>query len=207
VVAESGVRVRRSHATHLLDSVDWLLTRAGWSRSALDGFVATRGPGSFTGIRVGLGTVRGLGLAAGRPCVGVTTLDALAEAHGPAERERVALVDAGRGEVYGARFDAASSPPDPLEQPWLRPMDRLLESCPGEVLLIFAPGHVGEAARPANLPPRVRVARSPRALAAAAGRLALLRGLARHAGTTHLSPLYLRPPDATLKAPEDGSRR
>jgi tRNA threonylcarbamoyladenosine biosynthesis protein TsaB len=84
--------------------VDWALARAGWAKTDLAGFVATRGPGSFTGIRIGLGTIRGLALAAARPCAGVSVLEALAEAHGPGRGDRVALIGAGRGEVYGQRF-------------------------------------------------------------------------------------------------------
>ena len=79
VVAETGTRVDGSHAEQLLVWVARVLGDAGWSKSALDGYAATRGPGSFTGIRIGLGTLRGLGLATGRPCVGVTTLEAIVE--------------------------------------------------------------------------------------------------------------------------------
>ena len=64
-------------------------TASGWSRSEIDAYAAVRGPGSFTGIRVGLGTIGGLALAADRPCFGIGTLPSLAEAHGPDALERV----------------------------------------------------------------------------------------------------------------------
>lgn len=199
-IAETGLQVQRSHADRLLELADGLLDRAGWPKSSLDGFVATRGPGSFTGIRVGLGTVRGLALAADRPCAGVTTFEALAEAHGPAERERVALVGAGRGEIYGARFDADSSPPVSRGEPWLRPATGLAEACAGDCVLIFAPGSK-EALRDLDrTSSRLRVAATPRAMAAAAARVTLLRGLLESGESTSLSPLYIRPPDAVLKS-------
>ena len=66
----------------LLDGADRLLASVGWDRRRIDGYVAVRGPGSFTGVRVGLGTIRGLALAAGRPCAGIVSLEALAHAHG-----------------------------------------------------------------------------------------------------------------------------
>ena len=199
LIAETGLQVRRSHADRLLELADGLLRRAGWPKSSLDGFVATRGPGSFTGIRVGLGTVRGLALAAGRPCAGVTTFEALAEAHGPAERERMALIGAGRGEVYGARFDADSSPPVSRGEPWLCSATGLAEACEGDCVLIFAPGSEEAAPGLDRASPRLRVAATPRAVAAAAARVVLLRGLPERADSMSLSPLYIRPPDAVLK--------
>lgn len=198
LVAEIGFRVERSHTGQLLRSAEWLLDGAGWSRSGLDGFVATRGPGSFTGIRVGLGTVRGLALAADRPCLGVGALDALAEAHGPAERDRTALIGAGRGEYYGARFDPASSPPVAVGDPWAHPRERLLERCPGETLLVFAPGDDDARPRTLDLPDRVRVASIQFGIAAAAGRLAILGGLPGPDDESSLVPVYVRPPDAVL---------
>ena len=114
-VAEAGVRVDDSHAAHLLRLLDALMVEAGWARTSVDLYAATHGPGSFTGIRIGLGTVRGLALAAGRAALGVGTLEAMAEAHGPDSRDRVPVLDAGRGEVYAARYDATGSPPEERE--------------------------------------------------------------------------------------------
>jgi len=199
VVAQLGLRVERSHATGLLGSADWLLERVGWTKAGLDGFVATRGPGSFTGIRVGLGTIRGLSLAADRPCAGVGSLEALAEAHGPDSRERIALIGAGRGELYGARFDAGSAPPESLDEPWLRSQAELSESVEGDVVWIFAPGSEDLRPDPVSAPPGVRIARVPYEVAAAAGRVALGRDMLDKDRPAELSPLYVRPPDAVLK--------
>src|SRR4029434_7644068 len=105
VVAEIGLWVEDSHASRILPLVEAVLALASWPRTSLDAYAAVRGPGSFTGLRVALGVMRGLALATARPCLGVGTLDAMADAHGPAAVDRVPLLDAGRGEVYGARFD------------------------------------------------------------------------------------------------------
>jgi len=193
VIAELGATIQGSHAGHLLPRAEWLLSLAGWSKEDPDAYVATRGPGSFTGIRVGLGTIQGLGVASGRPCVGIDTLDALAEACGPAERERLVLLAAGRGDLYGARYDAASSPPARLQGPWQRPLSELSNRSLDDALLIFGPGSGAEAER-ARAAGAV-VARPPSSIAAAAGRLALLRGLPEAGEAPPLSPLYLRPPD------------
>jgi len=82
LVAEVGLLVRDSHAVHLLVLLDRLLAEASWSNSSVDAYAATRGPGAFTGLRVGLGTIRGLGLASGRPGIGVGTLRRLRIARG-----------------------------------------------------------------------------------------------------------------------------
>jgi len=196
VVAELVLDVRDSHADQMLRRAALLLDEAGWVRSSLDLYAATRGPGSFTGIRVGLGTVRGLSLATGRPAVCETTLRALAEAYGPAEAERLTLMEAGRAELYGARFDARSSPPAVLEEPWLAPRTQVasMRSAPPPVVV---PGP-GTQVEPAGLPAGARLVRPQRSVAAALGRLAL-SGDPEATKPGDLAPLYIRPPDAILK--------
>ena len=68
------------HAERLFALIDAALGAAGLEREALSGIAVTRGPGSFTGLRVGLATAKGLACALGVPAVGVSTLRALAEA-------------------------------------------------------------------------------------------------------------------------------
>ena len=198
-VAEIGVEVRDSHASHLFEWLEVLLREAGWSRDDVDGYVAVRGPGRFTGVRVALGTVRGFSLATERPAVGVDSLDAMVEAYGPADRERVGLLGAGRGEVYGARYDPGSSPALRLREPWLGPPRQALESGGGGVVILCGAGSEGlVASLPGGVEP-FRAVTAPRATAAAAGRLALLRGLGETPAGDGLAPLYIRPPDAELK--------
>ena len=197
LVAESGILVCDSHAVHALAQLDELLGVTGWMRSDLDAYAAPRGPGSFTGLRVGLGTIRGLGLASSRPCLGIGTLEALAEALGPAGFERVPLLSAGRGEVYGARFDADSSPPREIVPPWLGPPNKALEGGAGQPV-IFGPGADASASALRAAGWRGAARRTPTSVAAAAGRLALLRLAAGAEDGDGLSPLYVRPPDAEV---------
>ena len=199
VVAELGLAVQQSHAAHLLDWLQLLLDRAGWHKSSLDGYVAIRGPGSFTGIRVGLGTVRGLSLATGKPALGVTTLVAMAEAFGPAEGRRMPVLDAGRGEIFGACYDADSSPPSEVTAPWVRSADRVLERIDGgETTVLFGSGTEALEIPAAGRRSGLRVAPSPRSIAAAAAVLALLPA-EPPVEAMPLAPLYLRAPDALVK--------
>ena len=195
VVAEAGLRAGSSHAFHLLALLASLMNESGWARTSVDAYAATRGPGSFTGLRVGLGTVRGLSLGSDRPCIGVGTLDAMTEALGPAESDRVPLLDAGRGEVYGARFDATGSPPVTLTAPWLGPPERAVE---GDAVL-FGPGARAYRDRLASAGWTGVPRSTPTSVAAAAGRLALGDLAAGAVSGAGMSPVYLRPPDAELK--------
>ena len=86
----------------LLPAIDWLLSENGIDRRALDLLAVTRGPGSFTGVRIGLATMQGLAMALGRPVCAMSTHEAVAFG----EPGRVAIVDdAGRGELYVSCFD------------------------------------------------------------------------------------------------------
>lgn len=196
-IAEAGLSVRGSHARHILTLLDVLLAEASWDRSTIDGFVATRGPGSFTGIRVALGTVRGLSLAASRPALGVGTLDAMATAHGPDYVERIPMLDAGRGEVYAARFSPASFPPKESRKPWLGDPRSVLGD--GEQGVLFGPGvdlH-REAILESGAEDSIR--RSPTSVAAAAGHIGVAMLASGAPDGTGMAPLYIRPPDAILK--------
>ncbi len=87
----------------LLPAIDWLLTENGIDRRSIDRFAVTRGPGSFTGVRIGLATVQGLALALRRPVCAMSTHEAIAL--GERNAGLVGVVDdAGRGEWYVSRF-------------------------------------------------------------------------------------------------------
>jgi tRNA threonylcarbamoyladenosine biosynthesis protein TsaB len=92
---------RSSRNEKLLPAIDWLLTEGGIDRASIDLFAVTRGPGSFTGVRIGLATMQGLALALGKPVCAMSTHEAIAPANG-----RASIVDdAGRGEFYVSTFD------------------------------------------------------------------------------------------------------
>jgi tRNA threonylcarbamoyladenosine biosynthesis protein TsaB len=112
VLAESATPGRSVGAQRLLDDVHGLLARAHTPLEAVDVIVAGTGPGTFTGLRIGLATARGLGFALGIPVRGVSTLDALLA---PGE-VGVACIDARRGEVFcaGAGIDPQAMTPEAM---------------------------------------------------------------------------------------------
>ncbi|MEK6549828.1 MAG: tRNA (adenosine(37)-N6)-threonylcarbamoyltransferase complex dimerization subunit type 1 TsaB [Nitrospirota bacterium] len=104
LLAELSYEAQGNRGGVLLPTVDQVLKKAGVAARDLDVVAVSVGPGSFTGLRVGLATAKGLALGAGARLVGVPTLEALAEGYASADATICALLDAYRGEVYMALF-------------------------------------------------------------------------------------------------------
>lgn len=96
-----------THGQRLPGDLMRVLATAGVDLKAIELFAVAAGPGSFTGLRVGIATMQGLATAAGRLVVPVSTLDALAHAIEPAPERLAAWMDAQRGEVFAALYDSA----------------------------------------------------------------------------------------------------
>jgi tRNA threonylcarbamoyladenosine biosynthesis protein TsaB len=107
VLAEVPGEASRTHAERLPGDLMAALDRARLTLTDVEVFAVATGPGSFTGLRVGIATMQGLALAASRPLVGVSVLDALAHAASTtgASGGVATWVDAWRGEVYAALYD------------------------------------------------------------------------------------------------------
>jgi tRNA threonylcarbamoyladenosine biosynthesis protein TsaB len=88
-----------SHSAHLLEDVSRVLEKGGAALDEVELFAVALGPGSFTGLRIGLATVKSFAATLMRPCVGVSTLHATAHAAGES-RQTLALLPAGRGELF-----------------------------------------------------------------------------------------------------------
>jgi len=96
----------QSHSLRLLPMVDELLTEAGISLAQCDGLIFGRGPGSFTGVRIGVGVAQGLAFAAELPVVGVSSLQAMAQLAFMQQQQTsvFACIDARMSEVYNGHF-------------------------------------------------------------------------------------------------------
>ena len=104
--ARASLALRRGlqHSPALLPLADRLLAELGLSAADLDLVVCSVGPGSFTGIRIGLATAKGIGLATGCPVVGVSTLDALALPWAGFPGDVWSVIDARKGRWYAAGY-------------------------------------------------------------------------------------------------------
>jgi tRNA threonylcarbamoyladenosine biosynthesis protein TsaB len=205
VVAESRVSVAVTHGERLMAAIDGVLRAARWELADVEAFAVAMGPGSFTGLRIGLSTIKGLGFATGKPVVGVPTLDALAWRLPYCAYPVCPVLDAKKNEVYAALYRTLDGRLEPLEGPHaVAPVtlaEELRATLDGPVVF------VGDAVAPFAtvlveiLGPRARLAPADLRLPSAVtvgelGGWALDRG--ETADPASLVPLYLRPSEAEL---------
>jgi tRNA threonylcarbamoyl adenosine modification protein YeaZ len=192
ILASESIPMVRGHAEALLPLVSRVMSEAGMEFGALDRIAVTVGPGSFTGLRVGVAAARGIAVAAGKPAVGLTTLAALAAPYIAIDdmTPLVAAIDARNDQVY---MQMVGSGGRSLIQPRVASLrDAVRDAANARARLVGSAATMMAAAWPAGVqrPPVVDAARAPiidwvaHLGAAAAQALSLPK------------PLYLRAPDA-----------
>lgn len=200
VLAQQRLPMAQGQAEALIPLIGEIMAAANLDYSQLDRVAVTIGPGSFTGVRVGLATARALGLAAGKPVVGVSTLDVLADAVPDIERTRanavLSAIDTKRGELYVQLYDGrglAQDAPVALSATDLSTLVSLERICVVGDGAPLAMPHLKDAfiSTADPLPDAVRVAR---------------RGAQTAPTSAGPLPLYVLPPKITL-APHGGRLR
>jgi tRNA threonylcarbamoyladenosine biosynthesis protein TsaB len=184
VIEEVTLHSPDGFAHMLFPAIEQLLARHGLTFASLDGFASASGPGSFTGVRVGLTAVKGLAEATGRKVVAVSNLQALASFG--THPLRAVNIDARRGEIYGAVYDAELNP---VRAEVVVPLPDWLATLPalGDVEIIIQQGYGWN------------VTFAPLAIAGAIGRIAcgkFLRGEAQD--PAEIDANYVRRSDAEL---------
>ncbi len=104
VTVELTLQHGQTHAKHLMDAIETVLKLGRIRISEVDALAVTHGPGSFTGLRIGISTVKGLALAAAKPVIGICSLDVLAHQANTGTELICAMLDARRREVYWALY-------------------------------------------------------------------------------------------------------
>ncbi len=207
ILGASRKAMARGHAEALVPMIERTMADTGIEFAQLDRIAVTTGPGSFTGLRVGIATARGLGLALGIPVTGVVTLDALArdfvDANPDSSQPFTILLDARRDQLYIRNYNAGGIPGDDPSvcdvadaANRIASTDSLLVGPGSDLIVANAPDgftHGGIAELPFSDGP------SARNVAKAA---ALERAPARPP-----SPLYLRPADAKPQSHKSLARR
>jgi tRNA threonylcarbamoyladenosine biosynthesis protein TsaB len=197
LIAQESQPMKRGHAEALMPLIARVIKASGVAFVALDRIAVTTGPGSFTGLRVGLSAARGIGLAANKPVVGLTTLTAYAA---PVVAENaghpvISAIDARHDHVY---FQVVAGDGSSLVRPRLAPIEEVLGAAQ-----YGAPHLVGNAAGiladrwPADAPPPFKVDTQPAPDIAWVAWL----GAAVSPDAAPARPYYLRAPDA--KPPQD----
>lgn len=184
-LASKSDDIGRGHAEHLLMLIDQVMAKGKKSFEDIDKIAVSIGPGSFTGIRVGVSAARGLGLALDKPVVGVSTLQAIAAGH-QARTPFAVAIHAGRNQAYVQGFSADSAPRENAlivklnENPSMQ-LDEIYQEI------------IGDAA--AQVDPN----RANGSVSAATGDIVQFARLGVGA-RTEPKPLYLRPADAKTSA-------
>lgn len=136
LTGEAVFTAGRTHSRHLMSMIGEILTRSDLAVGDIDAIAVTRGPGTFTGLRIGLSTVKGLALAADARVVGVSSLAALAVPLALIAAPVVAMIDARRGEVYHARFQCDGDLPRQVGPVAVDPPERVAAGLPKDALLV-----------------------------------------------------------------------
>ncbi|MBW1742840.1 MAG: tRNA (adenosine(37)-N6)-threonylcarbamoyltransferase complex dimerization subunit type 1 TsaB [Deltaproteobacteria bacterium] len=106
VLAEVAVTSKQTHAKRLVSAIDATLGMTDHTIADCEGFAVTTGPGSFTGLRIGISTAKGLGFATKKPVAGVSTLDALAYQFPLFPHLICPVLDARKGQIYTALYES-----------------------------------------------------------------------------------------------------
>jgi tRNA threonylcarbamoyladenosine biosynthesis protein TsaB len=192
LIARESLPMKRGHAEALMPLVGRVIAQSGVAFAELDRIAVTTGPGSFTGLRVGLSAARGIALAANKPVVGVTTLTAYAApiVSQNGEHPVVAAIDARHDQVY---LQVVSGNGSSLIRPRIATVDEA-----SEAWQFGAPRLVGNAASilgerwPSHAAPPFEIDAQPAPDIAWVGWL----GAAVNPDTAPPRPFYLRAPDA-----------
>jgi tRNA threonylcarbamoyladenosine biosynthesis protein TsaB len=194
---EIGLETVSTHSSRLLPSIDFLLQAEGLDLKDLDGFAVSPGPGSFTGLRIGLSTIKSFAFASGKPAALVSSLLALAWKHGDRGVRLVCpMLDAKKGEIYAALFETGEgSRVRPIVPPGAYAPEDFLKRLPVRRNILFAGSGVELCRRRIQSLLGEKGAFSSRStfLAAEVGRLGL--DILRSGGgvdSSAIEPLYYR---------------
>jgi len=199
---ELNLDIGETHSRHLLPVLDRALEISRLQLADMDGFAVTQGPGSFTGLRIGMGTVKGLATAAKKPVVAVSSLEALARQVSDSPFAVCSLIDARKNEVYHACYPLCGGRRQWRVKPRVSSMDEVLADLDMPVLFVGNGAvlyrerireRLGDLARFAD--PALHMIR-----AAVVARMAEARFAAGDIDSLEtLTPLYVRRPDAEMK--------
>ena len=196
VLAEERVLIQRGHAEILFEQISRVVQRASIPLKSVDRFAVTTGPGTFTGVRIGLAAARGLALAARKPLIGIGSLEVVAcGLDVPASTLVVAAFDARRGEVYAQAFAGDAAITEPVAATPEHAAAALVEASLAAKFLVTGTGAELLFSSLAARGAQVEIASGePLPRADVLARLAA----ARTPAVGPVMPLYLRAPDAKL---------
>ncbi len=202
VLGEVILSSKETHSKRLLSAISYLLKRLGLKLKDLSAIAVSIGPGSFTGLRIGLATAKGLCLGSGIPLIGIGTLEAMAANIYLIDRPICPIIDARRKQIYTAIYRFKNSQPEEILPPSLIFPKKLVPFIKEETIFLGDGlkqygSYLSEALGKKFIPAPSHLAH-PRP--AAVGYLAWQRILRNETDDPQtLVPIYLRPSEAELK--------
>lgn len=140
LLGEVTLELARKHSERLMPSIAFLLEQHGLPTQQLDGLAVDIGPGSFTGLRVGLATMKGLAFSLGKPLVGINSLEVLVENAALASGLLAPVLDARKGQIFTALFQGRGrGQPERISEDWCLAPDELAGRI-SEPVLLFGEG-------------------------------------------------------------------
>ncbi|MDP2911040.1 MAG: tRNA (adenosine(37)-N6)-threonylcarbamoyltransferase complex dimerization subunit type 1 TsaB [Candidatus Omnitrophota bacterium] len=137
IIREELYLLDRQHSSQLVPKIKELIGKSKLSIKKIDGFVIGVGPGSFTGLRIGVSAVKGFGIALGKPCIGVASIDAIAcNAAIANNNEIIPIIDAKRGQVYAAIYRKKANQIIRISEYLLLPIDTLMKKIKGSPVFL-----------------------------------------------------------------------
>jgi len=134
LLTEITLQVKETHSSQLMPAIDIVLKTTGMLPNELDGFAVALGPGSFTGLRIGMATAKGLAAAASKPLIGISTLEAMAWSFPFCPYLLCPMLDARMNEVYAAWFTASDGHISRESEDMVLPVSDLLRGRKEEAL-------------------------------------------------------------------------
>jgi tRNA threonylcarbamoyladenosine biosynthesis protein TsaB len=126
IIKEESHLLDRKHASQLVPKVIELLKKSRVPINKIDVFMIGIGPGSFTGLRIGVSAIKGFGIATGKPCIGVASMDSIACNASDKDKDIVPIIDAKRGQVYSAIYRKKGGLAVRLSDYMVLPIDKLM---------------------------------------------------------------------------------
>jgi tRNA threonylcarbamoyladenosine biosynthesis protein TsaB len=201
VIAQYSLNIEVTHSERLMSTVDRVLMDTGIPMSQFDGFAVAIGPGSFTGLRIGLSTVKGLALATGKPVAAVPTLRALAWNMPFTSHPVCPMLDARKNEVYAALYTVDGSALKQTMPEAVIPLARLGDLITGRTVFTGEASHHYRAEIEKLFGDRAlfapRSAVLPSAASVAEIGLEMIRS-GRYSDPDSLTPMYIRRSEAEV---------
>ena len=201
VIAQYSLNIEVTHSERLMSTVDRVLRDTGLAIAGVDAYAVATGPGSFTGLRIGMATVKGLALVTGKPVAAVSTLAALAWNLPLSEHPVCPLLDARKNEVYAGVYLSDGMSLAEIKGDAVVPLSRLADMVSGNVIFAGEGSLLYRTELEAMFGGRCRFAPRSACLPSAAsvaeiGLSMIENGV--HAEPETLAPTYLRRPEAEV---------